>query len=249
MNQHPVWDLYPVSSLACAPCLKHQYAELYAEINSSDQVSAFCRNHSDTLMSIPSIVNGKQIVAFSGAYGWGEVDDDESFSDDDTDSYEVMFADGIKVIDEHAFSKCKKLRTVRLPSSSLRFLGDGAFLDCFNLQKIVLNGHLVGLGVSAFEGCISLPRIKIPGTVKKIPMSCFLNCNNLIHVTIEEGVEDIDLLAFCNCAESCCIELPTSVRYIHDKAFALTSVVLKVHEGSYAHQWAISHQSKFEFCQ
>lgn len=246
MNQHPVWDLYPVSSLACAPCLRHRFSELYAEINSPNKVSALCRNHSDTLMFVPSSVDGKQIVAFSGAVGWGEIDDDESFSDDDADFYEVIFADGIKVIDENAFNRCDKLRIVRLPSNSLRFIGNCAFSACFNLQKITLSSTLVGLGSSAFEGCTSLPRIKIPGTVKKIPMSCFSNCNNLTYVTIEEGVEEIDTIAFLNCAKSCHIELPSTIKHIHDKAFALTPVTLKVHRGSYAHEWAISHECNFE---
>ena len=246
MIQQPAWELYSISSLSCAPSLRYRFPDLYADMNHTNQISVGCRNYDNSLLLIPSLVNGQQVVAFSGAIGWGEVDDNESFCDDDADFYEAIFADGIKVIEEYAFSKCEKLRIVRLPPNSLRYIGSGAFSDCFSLQKITLNGHLIGLGTSAFEGCISLQRIKIPGSVKKIPMSCFSSCCKLQQVIIEEGVEEIDILAFFNCAEICRIVLPSTIKNIHEKAFAMTPAILVVHEGSYAHQWAISHGCNFE---
>lgn len=246
MPETKLWKVYPMSHASSYLCIKHSFPELYAEISNQDVYSAYCENHTGEQLHVPATINGEKIAAFSGALYWGEIDDDESIDENNPASYKLIIDDSVKIIDDQAFARCEKLRVARLPIDSLRYIGQYAFQDCFNLREISLGDSLMGLGLSAFEGCTSLSYIRIPGTVKRIPMSCFSNCYNLRSIEVEEGVEEIDILAFCKCAESCHIELPSTITYIHDKAFFLTSVVLRVREGSYAHEWAIANKCAFE---
>ena len=60
-----------------------------------------------------------------------------SFSD--TDLVEVVIPEGVKIIDDRAFSGCSDLTTVYLPST-LEELGRSIFARCLKLKTVVYNG-------------------------------------------------------------------------------------------------------------
>ena len=73
-----------------------------------------------------------------------------------------VISDKIMYIDRYAFSNCKNLRTVKLPS----------------------NQHFTEILERCFEECINLEELYIPNTVTKIGYDAFENCDNLT-ITVE----------------------------------------------------------------
>ncbi len=56
---------------------------------------------------------------------------------------------------------------------------DNAFRDCFNLQRVEIEGGVKKIGNTAFLGCQLLSVIYIPACVKKIADDAFRYCTNV----------------------------------------------------------------------
>lgn len=103
--------------------------------------------------------------------------------------------EGARMICDHAFSECKKLRSIGLPSS-LNFIGKYAFKGCMSLDKIMLPESLVYIGDGAFycedhHKRRSIPfRITIPSSVEIIDGNPF--CNNTIIFSHNERYKVVD---------------------------------------------------------
>ena len=134
----------------------------------------------------------------------------------------VVLLEGVTAIGENAFSNCRSLSDVKLPST-LKELGWGAF-DCCNLKELV-----------------------IPKGVTEIPADCFSANSNLKSVTIPDSVTRIGASAFQFCAlkEIKLSKYITSIdgtdwgdinSYPFDKG-----VVIDAPAGSYAAKWAKEH--------
>ena len=84
----------------------------------------------------------------------------------------VDFTEGLRKIDNGAFSHCKSLgkgkritnrrrfNTVTLPSTLIE-IGEGAFRACHFFGEIVLNEGLQKIGDCAFNSCVVLEKIYI----------------------------------------------------------------------------------------
>lgn len=88
--------------------------------------------------------------------------------------------DGVRMICDNAFSECKKLRSIGLPSS-LNFIGKNAFKGCKSLDKVMLPESLVFIGDGAFY-------CEDPYEKRRIPFC----------ITIPSSVEMIEGNPFCN---------------------------------------------------
>jgi len=122
----------------------------------------------------------------------------------------VEFTEGLRKIDNGAFSHCKSLGkgkritnrrrfdTVALPSTIIE-IGEGAFTHCDYLGDIVLNEGLQKIGDSAFSFCNALETITIPSTVTEIGNFAFANSTCLKDVLIHDGVQKIGPKAFLKC--------------------------------------------------
>lgn len=104
---------------------------------------------------------------------------------------DVYIEDGIKVIGGGAFWECESLKSVRLPSTLVKF-GDQGF---------------------NFYGCGSLKAIYIPKGVKALNYGTFSFCG-LETVSLPEGFESISNDAFYGCFDLKSIKLPQSLKYI-----------------------------------
>ena len=65
---------------------------------------------------------------------------------------------------------------------SVTSIGDGAFLECSNLESLAIPEGVSTIGVQAFYWCTNLKNITIPKTVKKIGISSFFKCDTLADV-------------------------------------------------------------------
>lgn len=143
--------------------------------------------------------------------------------------------EGVRVICNNAFSECKKLRHIGLPSS-LNFIGKYAFKGCKSLDKIELPESLVYIGDGAF--CCedhfrkrSIPfRVTIPPSVETIEGNPF--CNNTIIFSHNERFKVVDkvlyssdgkvLISYCSAKEV--FEVPDGVERIGVGAFRDTPI-------------------------
>ena len=141
----------------------------------------------------------------------------------------VVIPEGVETIDDCAFSECKNLRSVKLPST-LKEIGGDAFSYCEQLTSIVIPDGVETIGDSIFPVCKNLKSVKLPNTIKIIGRNAFDTCEQLTSIVIPEGVETIDYSAFANCKNLKSVKLPNTIKIIGAFAFdtceQLTSIVI-----------------------
>ena len=97
-----------------------------------------------------------------------------------------------------------------------------------------IDGYSVyGIGDSAFKDNINIEKITVPAGVKSVGASAFENCTNLKYITIPETVTVIDDYAFANSGLKQ-ITFPLSLTEIGEYAFSTCSDLteIKVKEGN-----------------
>lgn len=87
---------------------------------------------------------------------------------------EIVIPEGITEIGEGAFMDCTQLEKVTLPST-LKVIGKGAFKDCTNLKEINIPYGVTTIGERAFENCTSVYMV-LPDTVTTIEDGAFAGC-------------------------------------------------------------------------
>lgn len=136
---------------------------------------------------------------------------------------EVMNGVVVSRISPNAFSRCRELRQVVIPSSVTN-IGKAAFYICPKLESITLPEQLRVIEDSAFNYCTALKQVELPPRTIHIGRRAFYDCRNLTQLYIPSSVGYIGEEAFANCekltvsvdagsyAETYCRE--NNVRYI-----------------------------------
>lgn len=120
----------------------------------------------------------------------------------------LVIENGVTAIEDGAFRDCKKLESVKLPSSvtkieknafkncknltTIEFTGnvvieEGAFSGCENLTQITGSSFISSVGDNAFLGCKKLNNLEFSNNVK-IGIESFKDCENLLDVTFGNGI-------------------------------------------------------------
>ena len=95
--------------------------------------------------------------------------------------------EGIEIIEDLAFSRCKSLCELSLPRT-LHYIGSSAFARCTALQSLT-----------------------VPGSCRDIADHCFENCTSLKDITLEEGVQNLGAHCFDGCTALETVNLPFSI--------------------------------------
>ncbi len=172
--------------------------------------------------------NGKEKnVVIPGSLGGREVTKIEDYAFYESMIEEVTISEGVQVIGENAFFRCKELRKVDFPDT-LREIGADAFHSCVMLESITFPEELTKLGSSAFSWCKLITEVKIPKNIKNINEGVFCSCTSLTSVELPDGIQEIQAKAFygCNFAE---IKIPESVTKIGAWAFAYNETLEKIY--------------------
>ncbi len=74
-----------------------------------------------------------------------------------------------------------------------------AFMNCRQLEKIVLPRMTISIGVEAFHKCLELQSIHIPANLMSIQASAFYYCEKLKYILLPENVKSIGQWAFAGC--------------------------------------------------
>ena len=112
----------------------------------------------------------------------------------------IILPDGVKRIEEGAFSYCVNLEEVNIPSS-LQYLGTYAFSDCVSLKTdpLVFPEGFERFGQLVFSNCRSLTgEIVLPSTIKEIGDGAFFQ-SKISSINLPEGLKKIGDAAFYAC--------------------------------------------------
>ena len=124
---------------------------------------------------------------------------------------EYDFNTGCVEIQEGAFLDCKNLETIVIPSS-VKKIGSKAFAGCTKLNKLKFEEGIAEISDDAFFGCTSLEVIELPYSLKKIGTNAFSKCENLKKVKLPEQLEELKAEAFSDCPNLEEINIPTKFK-------------------------------------
>ena len=102
-------------------------------------------------------------------------------------------------------------------------IGESAFSGCKQLQNIDLPSSIIEIGAGAFAGCRNLLYVKLPNKLKCIDIQLFDHCRKLTHIQIPDSVEVINNMAF-ELTNLNSVHLPKNLKKIGVMAFAGTSL-------------------------
>ena len=130
---------------------------------------------------------------------------------------------GVTVIEASAFSACGALERVLLPEGLLS-IGSRAFYSCGKLTSLSLPSGLRELGGDAFDRCALLPYTSCEdarylGNAEN-PYLVLIEVYAPYEISLPEGVRLIPTGAFRTAWELVSVEIPSSVVYIGEDAFA-----------------------------
>lgn len=155
----------------------------------------------------------------------------------------LVIPDGVHTIAEKAFDSIYNLKTIVVPEG-VHTIEDDALHYCFQLESVTLPSTLKTLSGFAY---LSIKKLLIPVGVETIGTNAFKGCGELRKVILPTSVTQIEKGAFAWCSKKKDVYIPESVTSIADDAFSQSPrIVIHVHPGSYAEEFAKGHKVKFD---
>ena len=78
-------------------------------------------------------------------------------------------------------------------------ISNEAFINCSNLQSVIIPNNVIYIGDYSFSGCNRLSIVSIPNSVTKIGKEAFYGCTGLKNLILGKGVSYIGEYAFYAC--------------------------------------------------
>lgn len=160
----------------------------------------------------------------------------------------------VTMIGYHAFSGCKNLVEIHIPSL-VTSIGEEAFASCISLNWPTIPESVTRIGNSAFYGCESFTVVGFPSTVTELGNSVFQYCQNLTSITGKWTSDDnkcliidgtLNSFAYANLGDS--YSFPESVTTVGDSALrncrysgdlSFGSTLLRIESQAFAHAYYI----------
>lgn len=101
---------------------------------------------------------------------------------------EIKIPDSVETIGNGAFYDCRDLERITLPSA-LQTLSTVTFYNCTALSEVTFPASLKTIESSAFSGCRNLSKVKLPASLTTIESSVFHLCINLKTVSYDGSLE------------------------------------------------------------
>lgn len=101
---------------------------------------------------------------------------------------EIKIPDSVETIGNGAFYDCRDLERIALPSA-LQTLSTVTFYNCTALSEVTFPASLKTIESSAFSGCRNLSEVKLPASLTAIQSSVFHLCINLKTVSYDGSLE------------------------------------------------------------
>lgn len=164
-------------------------------------------------MIIPNVVGEKEIVGITR----------EAFRGCNSVK-KLCLSEGIKVLENGAFSDCSSLTTILLPST-LTTIGsqtseckDGVFAST-KIEKIVIPDSVTYMGPYTFWYCRQLKQVELSNNLEEIEVALFVSCPELVSVKMPSKLKRIKTAAFNDCHKFKEAHIPIGTRVIEENAF------------------------------
>lgn len=105
--------------------------------------------------------------------------------------------DRVTQIKALAFAWNDKVKSIQIPET-VTFIGEGAFQDCVNLERVNLPSKIKIINSYTFNGCKKMKEITIPAGVYYIGEEAFADCTSCKRIIIPASVTKIGKFAFKN---------------------------------------------------
>lgn len=137
----------------------------------------------------------------------------------------------LKSIGTIAFDHCENLESIEFPESVTDL--QGCLSNCTSLTEVALPKSLTTFGDGMFIGCTSLRRVvvweggdgmSVPAAYLKIPASTFLGCKNLEEVVWNAPITEIEKNAFNSCEKLKNYPDMSNVKIIREEAFSYSGI-------------------------
>lgn len=132
---------------------------------------------------------------------------------------EIILPSSIKTIGEGAFVQCSRLTGICIPDSVIS-VGNIAFSECTSLQKIVFPDSITDYGSGVLSYCVELTSVTLPEKITSLGRRSFYNCKKLETIELPSGLTEIGSEAFSFCGSLEIETLPESIVKIGKEAFA-----------------------------
>lgn len=121
----------------------------------------------------------------------------------------------------YAFLYGSKIKEFTIPSH-ITAIGDRAFAECENLDKIIIPDNVKEMGMYAFAHCTNLSEVGIGKGLASIPEYAFKQCA-VKSIVIPDNISEIVKYAFESCSELENVTLPNNIN-LDSYAFADTGI-------------------------
>ena len=132
----------------------------------------------------------------------------------------IKLSNSILNISQYAFCATFSLKQIHIPDSVTK-IEDYAFVECMNLEEINFNdtSNLKYVGDSAFNNSYNLTKINIPNSITYLGSYAFNNCQLLCDINIPTGITKINNSTFSGCCSLSSVYIPSNIIEIGDEAF------------------------------
>ena len=150
-------------------------------------------------------------------------------------------------IENDFFRGMANLKSVKLPST-LKTIGDKAFLNHPSLTEIEIPEGVTSIGQNAFSNCEALTTVKLPESLISIGNGAFRDCKSLVSVEIPENVKEISAFAFYHCVNLENLNIPDGVTSLENcvvgECKALQNLIIpdsvtNIHQYAFYHCYAL----------
>ena len=134
-----------------------------------------------------------------------------------------LFWKDVHTIGEKAFTRCKSIKSINIPSS-IQVIESSAFALCENLKIVILNEGLETIENKAFEKCKSIEELVMPSTLQSIHSLAFYCCRKLKAIKLNNGLNYIGEYVFHG-TNLTTLTIPGSVKFIEANLFGYSTTL------------------------
>lgn len=131
----------------------------------------------------------------------------------------IILPSSLKSIGEEAFMNNSMLQAICIPSGVSK-IENSTFKNCTSLRDVTISNGITDIENEAFTSCTSLQTISIPNSVNHIGARAFSFCENLERVKLPDGIDHINSSQFYGCRSLRYITIPETVKIIGPGAFS-----------------------------
>ncbi len=143
------------------------------------------------------------------------------------------------VIENNELIKYKGTEVNVTVPGDVAIIGEGAFENNTEVEKVVLPDSVTQIKAYAFWGCERLRTVTLGKGLTAVGDYAFTNCDGLQTMTIPSTVRSIGIQAFSDCNRLEDIMIPPTVTSIKEDAFDRDYLLnIRCEEGSYADKYA-----------